>query len=157
MILKLVNASSSPVVKLNDVKSIPVIDQGLRVIGWGKLDVEDDDVPDILQEVDVTYQTNKKCNRGSYEGYVTKEMICAKGYNLTGSCRGDSGGPLIIPGNSNSEFDVQVGVVSWGRTECIHRKFNNLGDICIYQRSPFLCITNFLLNSSLWGRICSCL
>ena len=48
------------------------------------------------------------------------DIMCAKGFNSSGTCRGDSGGPLIFAGKDPSK-DVQVGIVSFSIVECVHR------------------------------------
>mmetsp|Transcript_4465 Transcript_4465/g.6567 ORF Transcript_4465/g.6567 Transcript_4465/m.6567 type:complete len:148 (+) Transcript_4465:235-678(+) len=42
------------------------------------------------------------------------------------SCNGDSGGPLIVAGDS-ALTDIQVGIVSWGPRKC-------LGNAAVYSR-----------------------
>ena len=98
---------------------------GLRVMGWGTTSY-DRTRPDELQIADVNYIPNAVCEKSkgkirptstydkSYAGYITSDMMCAASKNKD-ACSGDSGGPLIIPGNSAAQ-DLQVGIVSWG--EC---------------------------------------
>lgn len=38
-------------------------------------------------------------------------MICAGGNAGYDACNGDSGGPMVLNG-------IQIGIVSWGATEC---------------------------------------
>ena len=97
----------------------------LRVMGWGTTSYAKTR-PDELQMADVEYVPNSVCGQSSglirptstykrsYRGYITSDMICAASKNKD-ACSGDSGGPLIIPGNSPAQ-DLVVGVVSWG--EC---------------------------------------
>ena len=56
----------------------------------------------------------------TYEGRVTNDQMCAVADDTSvanmierGTCYGDSGGPVIIPG-TDGEPDLQVGIVSWG-------------------------------------------
>ena len=98
---------------------------GLRVMGWGTTSY-DRTRPDELQIADVNYIPNAVCAKSkgkirptstydkSYAGYITDDMMCAASKGKD-ACSGDSGGPLIIPGNSAAQ-DLQVGIVSWG--EC---------------------------------------
>lgn len=119
MLLKLDGNSSSPTVRLDNTGSLTM--DPLRVIGWGRLEHKGD-VPTKIQELNVTYE--ESCDRGSMAGMITPDMMCATGFNVSGTCNGDSGGPLIIPGDASSTFeqDIQVGITSFGRTECFHRK-----------------------------------
>jgi len=96
---------------------------GLRVMGWGTTSY-DRTRPEELQIADVDYIPNSVCEKSkgkirptstydkTYEGYVTDDMMCAARSGKD-ACSGDSGGPLIIPGNSPAQ-DLQVGIVSWG-------------------------------------------
>ena len=98
---------------------------GLRVMGWGTTSY-DRTRPDELQIADVNYIPNAVCAKSkgkirptstydkSYAGYITDDMMCAASKGKD-ACSGDSGGPLIIQGNSAAQ-DLQVGIVSWG--EC---------------------------------------
>lgn len=101
--------------------TVPAVDQELTVMGWGLLKGSDTSLPDILQSVNVTAISNEKCDRGVWDGRITPDMLCATGFNLTGSCNGDSGGPLIVPG-ATYEDDVQVGIVSFGFPGCLNRE-----------------------------------
>lgn len=90
-----------------------------------------------MQEVNVTYQSNGICDGGGttaddFAPELTFDQMCAVGFNATGICYGDSGGPLIIPG-STFEEDVQVGLVSWGYRGCGHRKYQYMA-----QRDSYL-------------------
>jgi secreted trypsin-like serine protease len=103
--------------------------QDATVVGWGDINASEfyQDISDVLMEVGLNVVPNDECSLagdvnsgggwfsllyGSYDGLITKNMLCAK---ATGgdSCQGDSGGPLVIRGDGGGQ-DVQVGVVSWG-------------------------------------------
>lgn len=63
-----------------------------------------------LREVELDFRTNEQCS--IYFGDMPNEMMCAKSAGRD-ACEGDSGGPLIVKGDSPEE-DMQVGIVSWG-------------------------------------------
>ena len=80
------------------------------VTGWGRLK-SGGQLPDILQEVNVTTMTNQQC-RGKYgKSRITDYMICAGDVGRD-SCQGDSGGPLSVLGQDDRYS--QIGIVSWG-------------------------------------------
>ena len=80
------------------------------VTGWGRLK-SGGQLPDILQEVNVTTMTNQQC-RGKYgHSRITDYMICAGDVGRD-SCQGDSGGPLSVLGQDDRY--TQIGIVSWG-------------------------------------------
>ena len=66
------------------------------VTGWGTLDPETGDVPDVLYRVSVKTYANDECQSESqYEtGMITETMICA-GEDGKDSCWGDSGGSRV--------------------------------------------------------------
>jgi trypsin len=89
----------------------------MTVIGFGDTDGQNFSrmqLSDHLREAEVTYIANEVCDRmhGGF-GEVQEDMLCAGGNNKD-ACYGDSGGPLIVPGNDVSQ-DELVGIVSWGR------------------------------------------
>jgi len=77
--------------------------------GWG-ID-ETGRTPDILQQVELRTMSNRHC---SYKWGVilTNNMICADGH-YQGTCKGDSGGPLMVKGQEK----IVIGVTSWGTTK----------------------------------------
>ena len=91
------------------------------VTGWGRLEAraagrgrpEARARPDLLQAVDLPIVDNATCAE-SYPGLVTAGHVCA-GYEqgTMGSCQGDSGGALVVPGGPTRW--TQIGIVSFGR------------------------------------------
>ncbi|KAL3927084.1 MAG: hypothetical protein SGBAC_013226 [Bacillariaceae sp.] len=104
---------SDIVFKINKDDAVPVLGQNLTVIGLGIMGENDDNIPTILQEVDIQMMDHKVCNT-DYNGQVVEETMFCAGVEGGGkdSCQGDSGGPLFIR-NENNEH-IQVGIVSWG-------------------------------------------
>lgn len=89
-----------------------------EVTGWGQLGGTMG-TSTILQTVNVTTMTNKKCQElfdtlsNSYNpAKITPDMLCAADPGKD-SCYGDSGGPLITL-NKEESYYSQIGVVSWG-------------------------------------------
>jgi secreted trypsin-like serine protease len=74
-----------------------------RVSGWGLTDGFDTDLSEVLNYVDVEVISNEKCE-DTFDSLLPS-ILCTSGDAYTGSCSGDSGGPLI-------KDDVQIGVVS---------------------------------------------
>jgi secreted trypsin-like serine protease len=119
MLLILEGRSSYPTIRLNSLPKIPENNVNLQVVGWGRQDINAEKVSDDLRRVNVTYFDNTYC-KNTID--FTDDMMCAKGYNQSGPCKGDSGGPLILSGNS-SNMDLQLGILSFPPVECTHRKF----------------------------------
>merc|ERR1712178_659442 len=78
------------------------------VSGWGTL-TSGGNQPAVLNEVDVTVQSNDQCKQ-AYGSGITNHMICAADAGKD-SCQGDSGGPLVT--KENDRYTL-IGVVSWG-------------------------------------------
>jgi len=126
MILRIDGTSSFDPVVIDDGSCSEItVDSPLTVFGFGDLlpkgdsgDAEyEQQFPDVLQEVDVDYLTNKMCFEDhlyqfTADAHICNNMMCAYGDGEVDSCQGDSGGPLIVKGAS-ADFDVQVGIVSW--------------------------------------------
>eukprot|EP00526_Cylindrotheca_closterium_P006657 CAMPEP_0113625050 /NCGR_PEP_ID=MMETSP0017_2-20120614/12929_1 /TAXON_ID=2856 /ORGANISM="Cylindrotheca closterium" /LENGTH=751 /DNA_ID=CAMNT_0000535131 /DNA_START=180 /DNA_END=2432 /DNA_ORIENTATION=- /assembly_acc=CAM_ASM_000147 len=104
--------TSNIVFKINKDEALPAIGQNLTVVGLGMMGEDDDDMPTILQEVQVHAIDHKVCNQ-DYDGQVLEESMFCAGVEGGGkdSCQGDSGGPLFI---RNGNEHIQVGIVSWG-------------------------------------------
>lgn len=101
------------------------------VMGWGNTSTTGNSYPVDMREVMVPFVSTKKCNgSNSYNGDITKRMICA-GFMKGGkdACQGDSGGPLMV--KYKGKWRTQAGIVSWG-IGCARKNFpgvyTDLGD-----------------------------
>lgn len=79
-------------------------------IGWGKVTLNDDDLPSsFLQEIEVPILANDKC--GDWDAStITDNMLCAGGEEDKNICIGDSGGPIAVIEKGKY---VQVGIASF--------------------------------------------
>ncbi|XP_066246657.1 brachyurin-like [Euwallacea similis] len=80
-------------------------EEGL-VIGWGLPGDDHTSASPVLRETTNRIISNLAC-RLAYMGHVVATNICMSGEKKKSTCRGDSGGPLIVDG-------VQVGITSFG-------------------------------------------
>lgn len=102
----------------SDTRQATADGTSLKVAGWGSTTPEygDHTTPSILQEVTVPLVNQTTCSQtmNGVEDSMTAPSFCAgttnEGFD---SCRGDSGGPLIVENTG-----VQLGLVSWGNTRC---------------------------------------
>ncbi|WP_394245538.1 S1 family peptidase [Vibrio astriarenae] len=88
-------------------------DVTLTVAGWGTIEPSGSTVrPDSLQELDIKLVSREECN--AVYGEIPAQNFCA-GTPSEGqdSCRGDSGGPIVI-----KDTGEQLGWVSWGDRFC---------------------------------------
>lgn len=99
---------SSKVKFIKLAKITPLSGAKAQVTGWGAQSQGSPNLPETLQEVDVSILRWKKCGSDNYEygQQVQKSMVCAYA-DYKDACQGDSGGPLVS-GNR------LVGIVSWG-------------------------------------------
>lgn len=77
--------------------------------------------PDYLMQVSVNSTPMLACWKAYGRAAIRQSAICASEEGVGGTCRGDSGGPLLIPSSTVSK-NVQVGITSWssGRaTNCV--------------------------------------
>ena len=88
----------------------------LTLAGWGETSINSGASP-ILQEVGLDYVPNNECQWTI--GKDSPDIFCADETSNAGACRGDSGGPLVVRGAADDGRDVQVGVVSFGATDCL--------------------------------------
>ena len=89
--------------------------QAMTVIGFGDTNPaeKETDFADYLHQVDVNYVSSDICRR-AHRGEIDDDMLCAEAPNKD-ACYGDSGGPLLLTPNDDSNDDRLVGIVSWGR------------------------------------------
>jgi trypsin len=117
VVIKLKGTSSNPYVRLNEDTSVPVVATTLEVMGWGNTALSGYTESDTLQQVDVLAMSNADCetkySAAGLPGQIFGDSLCVAEVNQ-GSCQGDSGGPLVLADDGDYNYDVQVGVVSWG-------------------------------------------
>ena len=115
-----------PLIKLNSDRSYPPPGTISQVMGWGDTDGDSDNpLPREMQIVDVEVISNQQCGDlekggASYSKYgfgIYDSNICTYTPQKD-ACQGDSGGSLIVRGNSVWQ-DRLIGVVSWG-IGCAH-------------------------------------
>ena len=112
MLVKLASDSKKPTIKLR--KLDPKLNTSLAVIGFGDSILSYKiDLPDVLQEVELKYIDQDSCQAMHGPTQISEDMMCTHTIGKD-ACSGDSGGPLILKGDSYDK-DELVGVVSWGR------------------------------------------
>mmetsp|Transcript_38738 Transcript_38738/g.75644 ORF Transcript_38738/g.75644 Transcript_38738/m.75644 type:complete len:364 (-) Transcript_38738:105-1196(-) len=112
MVVILDRKSTVDPVCIADSSTILNVGEDLTVMGFGK--TENGNSPTELQETQVQYMTNTKCDDRYFNQYlISDNMMCAFSDAGQDACQGDSGGPLIRRGN-DAAGDLLVGIVSWG-------------------------------------------
>ena len=80
------------------------------ILGWGRTDRGDEKTfPSILQRAEVPVRSACELQTSKY-GKINPRRLCAGGSEGIDTCKGDSGGPLLIG-------DTQVGITSFGTSE----------------------------------------
>lgn len=95
----------------------------MNATGWGKTDFDGFYSP-VLLHVQIPIIPNDDCKKkykkiGEFKADIQfdERIICAGGLTTGGkdSCKGDSGGPLMLPIHQKGSFPFyQLGVVSYG-------------------------------------------
>ncbi len=120
-LLHLVSPSPQPPLRMIGQDQTALWSPGVAatVIGWGITDPADmtgtSQSPTLL-EAEVPMVGDASCLQAPAlnPGFDPASMVCAGG-GSTDTCGGDSGGPLLVPGNG--DFAV-AGVTSWGVNAC---------------------------------------
>ncbi|OWF45605.1 fibrinolytic enzyme, isozyme C-like [Mizuhopecten yessoensis] len=85
------------------------------ITGWGRTS-SDSDLPTQLQKTNVKVLTDAVCTPYIGSNYLNGDIhICLDGAGASGSCNGDSGGPLAC--RVGNEFEL-AGVTSFGLVGC---------------------------------------
>lgn len=96
------------------------------VAGWGAYE-NGGPTSNVLRKAEVSAIDRFNCDKSPiisdistsirYPAGITDSIICAN-ERESGSCKGDSGGPLMVAGASTCEVKEVVGIVSRGVVEC---------------------------------------
>jgi trypsin len=95
------------------------------IVGWGQTRADEASKSATLRFIEnVPLVGRDTCNLPlSYDGRITEDMICS-GFSSADrerdSCKGDSGGPLIM---YTSDLAKQAGIVSWGEGCAVPLKY----------------------------------
>ncbi|KAI5625524.1 chymotrypsin-like precursor, partial [Silurus asotus] len=122
---------SSPAQLTNRVSPVCLASSNVAVgtrcvtTGWGKTAFTAS--PSILQQTALPILSLAQCQQ-YWGNKIFDSMICA-GASGVSSCQGDSGGPLVC---ESSGAWYQVGIVSWGTTNC------NVRAPAVYARVSYL-------------------
>ena len=81
------------------------------VTGWGRVN-SSLSRPTRLRKGDVRFPSRSTCSKRHPNYPITNSMMCGTDYN--GTCKRDSGGPLIIKNKDYGRRFVLAGIVSWG-------------------------------------------
>jgi len=98
---------------------------GLRVTvaGWGRT-APNEGSSNVPLETEVNVISDSTCKE-TYGSRISDDMICTisprDGAVFQGSCKGDSGGPLMITDERNPYYTL-IGAVSWGWEPCTSQR-----------------------------------
>ncbi|XP_066157985.1 phenoloxidase-activating factor 3-like [Euwallacea fornicatus] len=115
------------------------------ITGWGVTNTTTGATANILQKVRLPMADWKTCaqNYLNFQGVkLTKNHVCMGGLQGKDSCRGDSGGPMVVP-TVNDYYEaiyVQQGIVSFGPRFCASEQFPG-----VYTSVPYY--MNWILDT----------
>ncbi|GMH32596.1 hypothetical protein BSKO_00430 [Bryopsis sp. KO-2023] len=125
-LLKLPKASVKTHVRLPEQGAVPEDGQQIVAMGFGRTS-RTSSRSYILQEASqLNFLPSDRCNGPSaWNGIIKTGMICAQD-DKQDTCFGDSGGPAVLANygesgdhtSGNPEWDVLIGVTSFGRNQC---------------------------------------
>ncbi|XP_066157604.1 phenoloxidase-activating factor 3-like isoform X1 [Euwallacea fornicatus] len=98
------------------------------ITGWGVTNTITGATANILQKVRLPVADFNTCARTYLETrriQLTQKQVCMGGISGKDSCKGDSGGPMVVP-TLNDNYDaiyVQQGIVSFGPNFCANEQF----------------------------------
>lgn len=105
---------------LNSNNAFPSIGSKTYALGWGDTYVATSEqvLSDSLMITSLNVISNQECDASklddvSYKNWIHEDMLCTFTENQD-ACQGDSGGPLIVRPGGGAEYDIIVGIVSWG-------------------------------------------
>lgn len=119
MILESATMLDITIPSLNSNNDFPSIGSNTFALGWGDTNVATSEkVSDSLMITSLNVISNQECDSAkeddvSYKNWIHEDMLCTFTENQD-ACQGDSGGPLIVRPGGGAEYDIIVGIVSWG-------------------------------------------
>ncbi|KAH8359552.1 hypothetical protein KR093_007415 [Drosophila rubida] len=103
----------------DDIRNNNFEDYAMDAAGWGA--TEDDRPSNIKLKITVDVWNLQRCQDKYrlYQMHLNGSQLCAGGKNNVDTCRGDSGGPLMVPTNvGQQEVFFVAGITSYGPTPC---------------------------------------
>ncbi|MCF6202252.1 MAG: serine protease [Methylococcaceae bacterium] len=105
-------STQQPITFLSSYSSQDSARKPVIALGWGTTSDTKNIYPSELHQVDLSIVDNAECSKKLPD--VTEKMLCAKTNSAKkDTCRGDSGGPLIVF-DEESQSWRQAGITSWG-------------------------------------------
>ena len=134
---------------INLARSLPSVGEGVTAMGWGWTEHDTRSPADVLQHLHLPIADNSDCDAPPDELGIKPHEVCC-GENLTeytNICHGDSGSPLVHPGNSSDDSQVeQIGIAERGRQGCsahyIHAVFVSVPHPDVFNW--IACVTDFI-------------
>jgi secreted trypsin-like serine protease len=112
---------------INAESAILQFSKNATISGWGDTGSGNHSGSDDLLFGTVRVIDNVHCSTSYPLGQILDGMVCAND-QLTSTCHGDSGGPLIMRTKDGAEYIE--GITSWGNDRC------GLGQPSVYTRVP---------------------
>ena len=119
-LIVLANATGAPPLALAGPGDDALAAGGARatIAGWGVASGADTVAPPQLLRAATTILSDDACRLRLGAGFDAAGTLCAadEAARTAATCRGDSGGPLLVAGRDGAP--VEVGIVSWGSQAC---------------------------------------
>lgn len=119
-LLRLTRPTPAPSISLATDADTGLVAAGATatIVGWGLMEGTDSTGPDALQSAPTYVLKDSWCGQWLHPAVDSATMICAIDWpsGATGTCNGDSGGPLL--GRRQDGTWVEIGITSWGIVGC---------------------------------------
>ena len=139
----------------NLARSLPSVGEGVTAMGWGWTLHDTRSPAEVLQHLDLPIANNSDCDvPPDALGIKPHEVCCGeKQTEYTNICHGDSGSPLVHPGNSSDDSQLkQIGIAARGRQGCsshyIYAAFVSVSHPDVFNW--IACVTDFISKPPLY-------
>ena len=102
-------------------KQLPDVGSLATVMGWGWTQHGKRSPAQALRSLDLPITNSSNCNDTSHDLNIQEhELCCGKNQTVyTNICHGDSGSPLVFPGNSSDDSELeQIGIAVRAPSTC---------------------------------------
>ena len=102
-------------------RELPDVGSLATVMGWGWTQHGTRSPAQVLRSLDLPITNSSNCNETSHDLNIQEhELCCGKNQTVyTNICHGDSGSPLVFPGNSSDDSELeQIGIAVRAPSSC---------------------------------------
>ena len=138
---------------INLARSLPSVGADVTTMGWGWTEHGRRSNAEVLQYLDLPIADNSDCNAAPDKlGIKPHELCCGKNQSeYTNICHQDSGSPLVYPGYSTDDSQVeQIGITARGHQGCLaHYNYGAFVSVSYSDVFTWIsCVTDYLSKNN---------